>query len=158
MEVAWPPLADVPWMLTRHPGRGGAGRRPDDQHPKPHAGRRPALRGAAWRVPARINEGAQEELVTRQPGYGTVGMARCFDTKAGCQDLLVYGAVERGEAGIPRPELGHDGRSERANKGLQQTTTAIANLTRLSSHTGLLWASRRVARHEAAVLAAEPRR
>jgi hypothetical protein len=41
---------------------------------------------------------------------------------------------------------------------LQQTNTAVANFTRLPSSNGLLRASRRVARHEGAVLAAEPRR
>ena len=79
-------------------------------------------------------------------------------TKRGYRDLLVHRAVQRGEAGIPRPELWHDGRSERANKGLQQTITAVANLSRLPSSNGLLRVPQPVARHEAAVLAAEPGR
>ena len=45
VEAALPPLADVPGMLTCHPGRGGAERSPDKKTISPAQGVAPRVAG-----------------------------------------------------------------------------------------------------------------
>ena len=84
MEAALPPLADV---LSDFDRFSGARRRGPETLAtstiRPAQGVAPRFAGAVLTHASRQNEGAEEEVVTRQPGHGTVGNGVVFRHEGG---------------------------------------------------------------------------